>query len=460
MLQHLRSNTFSPTLIVFGTSQSTPGELTIDLWYKKFGNIYSFRLGNQLVVAVSDPRIVKDLMVTNSAVFSPRKDMFVKAQTIFLRRAVTSTRYNHIWRKQRRIAHSYLQQRSVNTFIPGLDYEAVVLVKNLFDDNGRYAGRCLLNNMLTITFGIRSEAMYDPTVTEVLRTSREFMNCTGPMSNLVDYLPLLQYLQSPMQSRGIKLRKAMVELYGDLIKQMDSKIRAGEPVPECFARKLLEVKEEEMLDDLDIIILLASYNGSLRILSRIQKKVHDELDRVVGCGRFPTVEDQADQPYCPALIQEGQRYHNPFWLGTPHAATQDSIYEGYYTPKDTMVICNTYSMHFNAIRYPDPFTFNPDRYVQDNLSSAESANLADPYKRDHWMFGVGRRICIGMLLADKKIFLAISRMLWSFNMAEVPGEPIDLKEYDGWSRRSPLPFRINITPRHEGVAEVLNALHL
>ncbi|KAJ7883512.1 cytochrome P450 [Mycena olivaceomarginata] len=442
-------------------------EVTLDYWYKKFGKMYSFRLGNQLVMAISDPRIVKDLMVTNGAIFSSRKDMFVKAQTIFLRRAITGTGYNDTWRKHRRIAHSYLQQRSVNTFIPGLDYESAVLVKSLLNDSKggilpinpqRYSGRCLLNNMLTITFGIRTEAVDDPTVTEVLRISREFMNCTGPVSNLVDYLPFLQYLPNPMQSRGIRLRNATVDLYGGLIKQMDSKLRAGQYVPECFAKKLLEVKDEEKLDDLDIIMLAAAFmiagvetpSGLIQWFTahisahpEIQKKAHDELDRVVGCHRFPTVEDQADLPYCRAIIKEVQRYHNPFWLGTPHTTTQDFAYQGYYIPKDTLVICNTYSMHFSPTRYPDPFTFN-------------SANLSDPYKRDHWMYGVGRRICIGMLLADKELFLAISKMLWSFDMAEIPGEPIDLKEYDGLSGRSPLPFRISITPRHEGIAEFLN----
>lgn len=72
-------------------------EVTLDYWYKKFGKMYSFRLGNQLVMAISDPRIVKDLMVTNGAIFSSRKDMFVKAQTIFLRRAITGTGYNDTW---------------------------------------------------------------------------------------------------------------------------------------------------------------------------------------------------------------------------------------------------------------------------------------------------------------------------------------------------------------------------
>ena len=45
-------------------------ELTLDYWYKKFGPLYSFWLGNQLFVVISDPGIAKDLMVTNGAVFS------------------------------------------------------------------------------------------------------------------------------------------------------------------------------------------------------------------------------------------------------------------------------------------------------------------------------------------------------------------------------------------------------
>ncbi|KAJ6622599.1 hypothetical protein B0H10DRAFT_1944504 [Mycena sp. CBHHK59/15] len=72
-------------------------ELTLDYWYKKFGDIYSFRLGNQLFMAVSDPGIIKDLMVTNGAIFSSRKDMFIKARTIFLRCAITGSGYNETW---------------------------------------------------------------------------------------------------------------------------------------------------------------------------------------------------------------------------------------------------------------------------------------------------------------------------------------------------------------------------
>ena len=60
-----------------------------------------------------------------------------------------------------------------------------------------------------------------------------------------------------------------------------------------------------------------------------------------------------------------------------------------------------------------------------------------------------------MWVAEREVFLAIARMLWAFKMDEIPGEPVDLKEYDGLSGRSPVSFRIKITPRHDQVETVL-----
>lgn len=40
-------------------------------------------------------------------------------------------------------------------------------------------------------------------------------------------------------------------------------------------------------------------------------------------------------------------------------------------------------------------------------------------------------------------------MLWAFDMYEIPDEPIDVKEYDGLSGHSLMPFRIGLKPRHE-----------
>jgi hypothetical protein len=72
-------------------------ELTLARWAKRFGPLYSMWLGSQLFVVVSDPGIAKDLLVTNGAVFSSRKEMFIKSQTVFAGRGITATPYNDTW---------------------------------------------------------------------------------------------------------------------------------------------------------------------------------------------------------------------------------------------------------------------------------------------------------------------------------------------------------------------------
>ncbi|KAF9491318.1 cytochrome P450 [Pleurotus eryngii] len=454
-------------------------ELTLDYWAKKFGPLYSVWPGNQLFIVVSDPHIAKDLMVTNGAIFSSRKEMFLKSQTIFAGRGITATPYNETWRKHRRIAASFLVQKAVDGYTNVLDYEATVLVRELFTHSQvgnapinpqPHAGRCSLNNMLTIVFGTRPDSINHPLVGRALSLSREFMNYTGPVSNLTDFIPLLQKIPNYMTLRGERLHKDLVETYGGMILDIDKRMRVGEKVPNCLVKTMLEAKGKEQLDHIDMSILCAAFmiggvettasimqwfSALIPAYPEIQAKAQAELDRIVGRDRLPSVEDERNMPYIHAIVKEVERCHNPFWLGTPHVNTQDFTYRGQFIPKNTVVVLNTYTMHHDPTRHPNPRTFNPDRYIGDSTSSSESANLVNAYERDHWMFGAGRRICPGTWVAEREIWLAISRILWAFEMKYIPGEPIDLKEYDGLSGRSPVPFRIRIILRHGKVKEVL-----
>lgn len=58
------------------------------------------------------------------------------------------------------------------------------------------------------------------------------------------------------------------------------------------------------------------------------------------------------------MIGQVERCRNPFWLGTPHATTESLTYNGHFIPKGTVVVLNTWTMHHNADRYPEPEKFN------------------------------------------------------------------------------------------------------
>lgn len=84
-------------------------------------------------------------------------------------------------------------------------------------------------------------------------------NCTGHMSNLVDFIPLLQFFPSPIWTRGRKLHEDLVETYGGLINDIERRIQRSEDVPESLAKTMLQVREAEQLDHLDMAMTASAF---------------------------------------------------------------------------------------------------------------------------------------------------------------------------------------------------------
>ncbi|KAJ7499379.1 cytochrome P450 [Mycena latifolia] len=375
-----------------------------------------------------------------------------------------------------------LTPKAIQSYADVFDYEASILIRSLYHESKKgsfpldlasYAGHYALNNMLTISFGTRTDSSTAPLVDRALQLAMEFMDLTGPWSNAVDFITPLQWIPTKTRSRGRKVHNGIIEVYGAMYLAVKARMDAGETVPECLVRTLIETQEIEKLDWEDTCMLAAVFTlGGVHSTSGIiqwflalipshpdiQARAHQELDRVIGRDHWPSAEDEARLPYIRAIIKEVQHVHAPFWMATPHCSTEDYEYNGMFIPKDTVVVLNCFTMHHNEDRYPDSYTFNPDRYMGDDLSCAESAKLSNVMERDHWTFGAGRRICPGLVVAERELFLAISRILWAFNVQALPSGPISLEEYEGLSGRTPLPFRVMFEPRHELVHSAVESI--
>jgi cytochrome P450 len=131
---------------------------------------------------------------------------------------------------------------------------------------------------------------------------------------------------------------------------------------------------------------------------------------VVGSGRLPTIDDEPDLPYVRSCIKE-----SPHWMPTtimgavPHAVTKDDEYLWYRIPKGAGVLNNAYTINMDLKRYPDLRQFSPDR----RQSILEAAYNADASKCDQHTFGAGPRICPGLYVAERSLFLGISRLVWA-----------------------------------------------
>jgi cytochrome P450 len=186
-----------------------------------------------------------------------------------------------------------------------------------------------------------------------------------------------------------------------------------------------------------------------------QRTAQASIDGVCG-DRFPNIADM-DNPetqYIRACVKETLRWMPTTILGVPHAVTTDDEYMGYKIPKGAGVVYNVWAIHMDPWRYPNPRAFDPARYLHDSTSSAESAQNRDVSQRDHFTFGAGRRVCEGMHVVDRSMFLVIARLMWAFDISKAvnaDGVEItpDQDDLVGGFLMQPRPFPVKIKPRSE-----------
>lgn len=104
-------------------------------------------------------------------------------------------------------------------------------------------------------------------------------------------------------------------------------------------------------------------------------------------------------------------------------------------------------------RSPNPRVFDPERFKDDHTSLYQSA-VGDTKKRDNFVFGAGRRLCQGIHIAERSLFLAISRFWWGFNFSRatnLDGTPVqyDIDELVGGITVQPAEYPASITVRSE-----------
>uniref|UniRef100_A0A0D2YBU3 O-methylsterigmatocystin oxidoreductase n=1 Tax=Fusarium oxysporum (strain Fo5176) TaxID=660025 RepID=A0A0D2YBU3_FUSOF len=73
------------------------------------------------------------------------------------------------------------------------------------------------------------------------------------------------------------------------------------------------------------------------------KKAQEEIDGVIGNERLPNCSDRQSLPYVNAIVKEVLRWHPVAPMGLPHTSTVDDVFEGYFVPKDALIMPNIWS---------------------------------------------------------------------------------------------------------------------
>lgn len=450
--------------------------LQFEKWAREYGPVYSLILGTKTMVVLSSDQAVKDLMDKKSNMYSHRVDMYIGQKLCSGDLRILMMPYGATWRMCRKLVHTLLNVSAAKSYVPyqmlenkQMLYELATKPDNFLHHIRRYS------NALTTTmvFGWRTPTYEDEKMMQLFDGFSEFaeLNQTG-LAALVDFFPFLRVLpdfMNPAQKKARELHRKEKALYLSHWLKAKAETAAG-TITRCFSEELVEAQKKEGFSDDQAAYItgtlleagsdttsstLYAFVQAMLLYPEVQRKAQDEIDRVIGSDRLPTMEDEFDLQYIRSIVKETLRWMPTTILGAvPHAVTQDDYYNGYLIPKNAGVVNNVWAIHMDPQRHPDPRRFEPDRYKDDFQSLSDAAANPDASKRDQFTFGAGRRICPGMHVAERSLFLGVSRILWGFNIRPAKddrGEDIipDQEKLTQGFVCMPEEYPAQITPRDE-----------
>ncbi|KAF2850847.1 cytochrome P450 [Plenodomus tracheiphilus IPT5] len=450
-------------------------------WPRQYGDVFYTKLGGTDYIWLSTPQAVKDLMDKKSNIYSSRPPLPLAQDVASGGYRQLFMKYGLQWRQIRKHSHTLLNLNAAAKYQPIQDFESKQVLRDLIESpsefyfiNRRYSSSVTM----LVTYGYRIPSFEHPLIKKIYTVLDNLTEMTAPGAHAVDSFPSLamlpQWILGNWKSFGKRVFEHDSKIYMDLWEQLKHEVDNGE-AKECFSKEFY--KKDPAANGIDD--KLAAYTcgglveaGSETTASTInnwflamtlnpeaQKRAQEEIDRVVGPSRLPEFSDEKDLPYVRAMVKETLRWRPVNKFGMMHTLTEDDWYNGYFLPKGSTVVLNWWAIHFNPEFYPDPEKYDPARFLDKPLSAAEYINSAIPNERDHFTYGAGRRVCPGVHVAERSLFINIVRVLWAFNIKKVrdlKGNPIEpnIKMVRGFLSVPEL-FHCDIKPRSPEHAHII-----
>lgn len=156
------------------------------------------------------------------------------------------------------------------------------------------------------------------------------------------------------------------------------------------------------------------------------RKIKEEITNVIGTNAQIQESDIARLPYLQAVVKETLRLRAVAPL-VPRRAEATIEVQGFTIPKGTNVILNLWAINRDARAWNDPDKFMPERFIGNDINYLGQNFQFVP-------FGVGRRICLGLPLAQKVMYLVLGTLVHQFEWTlpeELKETGIDMTEKCG-----------------------------
>lgn len=175
----------------------------------------------------------------------------------------------------------------------------------------------------------------------------------------------------------------------------------------------------------------------------VQRRLQTNLDCAALGNCTLTDSDVAKLPYLQAVVKETLRLHPPGpLLSWARLSTSDvNLSNGMVVPAHTTAMVNMWAITHDAAVWPDPFDFNPDRFMEADVDVRGGDLRLAP-------FGAGRRVCPGKNMGLVTVTRWVAELVYRFEWVAEPGHPVDLSEALKLSCEMKHPLRSIALPRN------------
>ncbi|XP_070574461.1 steroid 17-alpha-hydroxylase/17,20 lyase-like [Ptychodera flava] len=402
---------------------------TLTKYAKKYGPIYSLKIGTRRTVVLNTMDMAKEAFVDKANDFAGR----VQTQSFDLisegGKDIFFSDFTKLWQFRRKVGVS-----TIRKYASGLDLERLFqeeAIPRLFGaiegkNENPFQTRPLIMLMIvniigSMCFGTQYE-LDDPEFLELVRITDNMVKTFG--NGLIgDAFPIFRPLPTPTLLRA---RKNLIEwfdivqthvdehvdklycnkvhsrdLIGELLKakeEMEGESNTSERKYSLDSTTLRQITSNLFGAGLDTTIVTLDWCFAFMIMyPDVQEKARQEIFSVIGQDRLPALSDRKKLPYCIAVINETLRIR-PTVTVLPRSTTCDTSVGGYQLKRGTWVWGNVWNIHMDPTAWSEPEQFRPERFLDEDGELIPKPNNFIP-------FGIGRRVCLGETLAMNEMLL-------------------------------------------------------
>ncbi|PIN24999.1 Cytochrome P450 CYP2 subfamily [Handroanthus impetiginosus] len=442
-------------------------------WSQVYGPIFSVYLGSHLSVVVNSAKLAKEVLKDNDQQLAYRNRTRQIAKFSKNGMDLIWSDYGPHYVKVRKLCTLELfSMKRLDALRPIREDEVTAMVESIFKDcikpenKGKalvlreYLGMMAFLHITRLTFGKRfmdSNGVVDEQGEELKGILHNGIKL-GTKKSFAEFLPWLRFIfkaenqaLAEHDSRADHFTKKIMEEHTLARKKTGN-------TKNHFVEALLTLqKEYDLSEDTVIGLLWDMISAGMDTTTitvewamaemvrnpRVQQKVQEELNRVVGTNRVMTEADIPNLPYLQCVTKECFRMHPPTPLMLPHKANTKVKIGGYDVPKGATVSVNVWALARDPAVWKDPLEFRPERFQEEDIDMKGTDYRLLP-------FGSGRRICPGAQLAIYLVTSMLGHMLHHFTWTPPEGvrpEDMDMIEQPGTVTYMRTPLQAVPTPR-------------